>query len=216
MALRCQMTIFRNVYSRRTFSGLTHVSQDGRPVMVDVSDKLLTKRSASARAEVFLPRHVADVVAPDVSMIPGDSPVKELMSKKGPIFSTASIAGVMGLKKTSEIIPFCHPLPIENADVQLRVVRGNSTASDAISKLRPEYLDNKKESNISKDGVVIVIDCTVSVTHKTGVEMEALTGVTTAALTVYDMCKALSHEIEIRNIHLLSKDGGKRKYKRSE
>jgi cyclic pyranopterin phosphate synthase len=100
---------------------------------------------------------------------------------KGPVFATAIVAGVMAAKRTHELIPFCHPLGLERCDVAIEM-----TGDDA------------------------VIRCTVSVHHKTGVEMEALTGASIAALTIYDMCKALSHEIVITETRLLAKQGGRR------
>jgi cyclic pyranopterin monophosphate synthase len=106
----------------------------------------------------------------------------DMRSKKGPIIDTAIIAGTLAAKRTHELIPFCHPLAIERCD--LRIDFENDTD--------------------------LVIDCTVAIAHKTGVEMEALTGATVAALTVYDMCKALSHEIVIADVRLLEKSGGKR------
>ena len=101
-------------------------------------------------------------------------------SPKGPVFDTAIVAGVMAAKRTHELIPFCHPLGIESCNIA-----------------------------IDLEGDVAVIRCTVSVHHKTGVEMEALTGASIAALTIYDMCKALSHDIVITQTRLISKDGGK-------
>ena len=109
---------------------------------------------------------------------------KEIHSKKGPVFQTAIIAGVMAAKKTHELIPFCHPLGLESCKIQVNV-------------------DNNQD-------LVIVCECKVS--GKTGVEMEALTGATVAALTVYDMCKALSHQIIIGETKLLTKSGGKSGY----
>jgi len=103
-----------------------------------------------------------------------------LKSAKGPVFDTAIVAGVMGAKRTHELIPFCHPLGLESCHIA-----------------------------IDLDGDTAVIRCTVSVHHKTGVEMEALTGASIAALTLYDMCKALSHEIVIGDTRLISKAGGK-------
>ncbi|MGA7296297.1 MAG: cyclic pyranopterin monophosphate synthase MoaC [Rhodanobacteraceae bacterium] len=101
---------------------------------------------------------------------------------KGPVIDTAVIAGVMAAKRCHELIPFCHPLAIERCDIRTRF-----------------------------DGdEVLVIECEVAIHHKTGVEMEALTGASVAALTVYDMCKALSHEIEIGPLRLIEKHGGKR------
>jgi cyclic pyranopterin phosphate synthase len=108
-----------------------------------------------------------------------------LRSSKGPIFDTAIIAGVMAAKRTHELIPFCHPLGIENCRI-----------------------------DIDLEGDAALIRCTVSVHHKTGVEMEALTGASIAALTVYDMCKALSHDIVITDLRLIAKQGGKSRHSR--
>ncbi len=148
---------------------LSHVTPDGRPTMVDVSSKAVTRRSATACAEVFLPPTVA-------AAFDGD----DAKTKKGPVLHTAIVAGTMAVKNTAGLIPFCHPLPIDSCDFSIR--RNND---------------------------ILTIECTVSVTGKTGVEMEALTGASAAALTAYDMLKALSHEIEIRAVRLLRKSGGK-------
>lgn len=157
-------------------SRLSHIDVDGKPVMVDVTDKSVTRREAVAVAEVHLPTVVLD------SLLQDDG---ELVSAKGSVFATASIAGVMGAKRTHELIPFCHPLGLTGCDVDLRL-----------------------------EGSVVHIECRCRVEHKTGVEMEALTGASIAALTVYDMCKALSHEIEIRSAHLKLKTGGKSDFQR--
>ena len=148
---------------------LTHVGPDGRPTMVDVSDKALTDRTATARAEVVFPAAVA------ARFRDGD-----ISTKKGPVFATAIIAGVMAAKRTHELIPFCHPLGLTGCDIDIGMQDGRA-----------------------------IIDCRCKVRHKTGVEMEALTGASVAALTVYDMCKALSHDIRIVNTRLLTKTGGK-------
>jgi cyclic pyranopterin phosphate synthase len=140
--------------------------------MVDVSDKTASKRTAVAEARVRFPPVVAAALRDN-----------GLRSPKGPVFDTAIVAGVMGAKRTHELIPFCHPLGIENCHISIDLV-GDSA----------------------------VIRCTVTVHHKTGVEMEALTGASIAALTVYDMCKALSHDIVIGDTRLLAKDGGKSHY----
>jgi cyclic pyranopterin phosphate synthase len=140
--------------------------------MVDVSDKTPTKRIAVAESRVVFPAMVAETLR-------GNG----LRSPKGPVFDTAIIAGVMAAKRTHELIPFCHPLGIENCQIAIELV-GDSA----------------------------VIRCTVTVHHKTGVEMEALTGASIAALTVYDMCKALSHDMVIGETRLLAKDGGKSGY----
>lgn len=155
---------------------LTHIDGAGNPTMVDVSAKAVTRRVARAQAIVY--------TGPEILKQIRDN---ELVTRKGPVFQTAIIAGVMGAKKTSELIPFCHPLGLEDCQVSISV-------------------RDKK----------IVIETSATVTGKTGVEMEALTAATTAALTVYDMCKALSHDIVIEEIRLLEKTGGKSDFKRGE
>jgi len=157
-------------------SKLSHVDERNQPTMVDVSEKVATDREAHARTVMQLPPEV-------VAELDGD----ELMTKKGPVFATAVIAGVMAAKKTHELIPFCHPLGLDNCKI-----------------------------NIEVEGDKAVIDCRCKVHHKTGVEMEALTGATVAALTVYDMCKAMSHDIVIGETRLMSKTGGKRDFVRDE
>jgi cyclic pyranopterin phosphate synthase len=144
--------------------------------MVDISEKVATSREAHARAIVELPAAV-------VAALDGD----EIETRKGPVFATAIIAGVMAAKKTHELIPFCHPLGLDNCKITIEV-------------------DNDR----------LIIDCFCKVHHKTGVEMEALTGAAVAALTVYDMCKALSHDIVIAETRLMSKTGGKQDFKRGE
>jgi cyclic pyranopterin phosphate synthase len=152
----------------------THIDPSGNPTMVDVSEKKITKRTAKAQATVNVGEEI-------IALIQGN----ELITKKGPVFHTAIIAGVMGAKNTSSMIPFCHPLGLEDCQVQIHV-QGNS----------------------------IIIDSTARITAKTGVEMEALTAATVAALTVYDMCKAISHNIIIEEIKLMEKTGGKNDFKR--
>ena len=152
---------------------LTHINQDNQAAMVDVSHKLESKRVAIAKSVVILP-------SPILSKLEND----ELMSKKGPVFQTAIIAGTMAAKKTGDLIPLCHPIGLESCDISILVVS-----------------DERVE-----------ITCQVSVSHKTGVEMEALTGASIAALTIYDMCKAMSHKIEIKYTKLLKKTGGKKDY----
>jgi cyclic pyranopterin monophosphate synthase len=152
---------------------LSHIDEHNRPAMVDVGDKTATERKAHARTIVRLPEAV-------VAELDGD----EIHTSKGPVFATAVIAGVMAAKRTHELIPFCHPLGLENCRIAIEVV------------------DRR-----------VVIDCHCKVHHKTGVEMEALTGATVAALTVYDMCKALSHDIVIAETRLMAKSGGKQDYR---
>ncbi len=141
--------------------------------MVDVSAKKITERIAQAQAIIQLPKEVLEALDGN-----------ELMTKKGPVFQTAIIAGVMAAKKTHELIPLCHPLSLE--DIQLKIA-------------------------IQKDQAVI--NSIVKVTAKTGAEMEALTAASVAALTIYDMCKALSHHIIIKEVKLISKTGGKTDFK---
>ena len=140
--------------------------------MVDVSDKSVSAREAQARSIVLMP-----------AVVLAELDAGEISTKKGPVFATAIIAGVMDAKKTHELIPFCHPLGLEKCDI-----------------------------SISVDGVEVIVDCRCKVTHKTGVEMEALTGASVAALTIYDMCKALSHDIVISDTRLISKTGGKQDF----
>jgi cyclic pyranopterin monophosphate synthase len=156
-------------------NALTHLDANNRPTMVDVGGKVTTHRVAVAEAHVRLPRNVALALKKSGHR-----------TKKGPVFDTAVIAGVMAAKRTHELIPFCHPLPLENCSVEIEAAAGG-----------------------------ITIRCRVSVNHKTGVEMEALTGASIAALTIYDMCKALSHDIEITGVHLVEKTGGRRDFNRN-
>ncbi len=153
----------------------THLDKEGNPTMVDVAGKSETERVAVARAIVAVEKEILDLLENN-----------EIQTKKGPIFQTAILAGIMATKKTSDLIPLCHPLMISKANVDIVVD------------------DNGK----------IVIDCLVKVTGKTGVEMEALTGATVAALTIYDMCKGFSHNIIIEEVKLMKKTGGKSNFER--
>ena len=159
---------------------LTHLDEHNNPTMVDVGDKAVTWRTATARATVVLGEEVLEQL-----QLSGDAS-EEIYTKKGPVFQTAIIAGTMAAKRTHELIPFCHPLPMEKCKLEIRL-----NAQRAVE-----------------------IDCTVAVTAKTGVEMEALTGANVAALTIYDMCKALSHDIIIKECKLMAKSGGKRNFQR--
>lgn len=154
----------------------THLDASGNPSMVNVGKKEASHRVATARAVVVLPNNV-------ISQL---QDANELFTKKGPVFQTAILAGIMGAKKTGELIPLCHPVGMENCQLDI-------------------YFNTQNE---------VVIDCTASVTAKTGVEMEAMTGASIAALTIYDMCKAFSHDIIIQEIKLMAKSGGKRNFKR--
>lgn len=154
-------------------SKLSHTDDSGNPKMVDVSDKKPTKRVARAQAIVNVGSSILKKIKD-----------QELMTKKGPVFQTAILAGVMGAKRTSDLIPLCHPIGLEDCQV-----------------------------NIAVKGGKIIINTTATIISKTGVEMEALTAASVAALTIYDMCKALSHDITIEEIKLMEKTGGKSDFK---
>ena len=154
---------------------LSHFDKSGRPAMVDVGDKAVTSRSATAGCRVLLgPEILAELRRGDFS------------TKKGSVIQTAVIAATMAVKNTSSVIPLCHPLPINGCRVDID--------------------DDGKEA--------LLVRCTVRTEGKTGVEMEALHGASVAALTIYDMCKAMSHDIEIQDLRLHEKRGGKSDYDR--
>jgi cyclic pyranopterin monophosphate synthase len=157
-------------------SQFTHLDKEGKPQMVNVEEKQPTQRMARARSIVVLGDEVMEQLE-----------AEELHTKKGPVFQTAVIAGIMASKKTGELIPLCHPLGLDSCDVHIHV-------------------------NEARE---VVIDCSATINAKTGVEMEALTGATVAALTVYDMCKAFSHDILIKETRLMEKRGGKRDFVRN-
>lgn len=150
---------------------LTHLDPHGHPAMVDVSDKPATAREALAECRVRFPAEVAAQLR-----------ASGLKAKKGGIVDTAIVAGTLAVKRTHELIPFCHPLPIDGCRIAI------------------DWHDARS----------LRIECEVRTVHRTGVEMEALTGATVAALTVYDMAKALSHAIVVGPAKLLRKRGGKR------
>ncbi len=152
---------------------LTHIDTKGNPAMVDVSVKQITQRVAVAQSIVELGEEIIAELKDG-----------ELFSKKGPVFHTAIIAGTMGAKKTAELIPFCHPVGMEDCKIE-----------------------------ITTQGTQAIITCTAKVEAKTGIEMEAITGASIAAITIYDMCKAMSHHIEIISTRLLEKTGGKKDFK---
>jgi len=151
-------------------SEFSHINKDKNPKMVDVGSKAITQRKARAKASMFLGKEI-------ISLFEND----ELHTKKGPVFQTAIVAGIQAVKKTSDLIPMCHPLLINGVDIAIEIV----------SKTHIEIL------------------CTVKIEGKTGVEMEALTGASIAALTVYDMCKSVSQDMTIESVSLLEKTGGK-------
>lgn len=158
-------------------SKFSHIGKKNQPTMVNVGNKEATKRIAKARAFMFLGEDI-------ISQFTND----DIITKKGPVFQTAIIAGIQAVKKTAEIIPMCHPLMINSIDIDIEV--------------------------LDKEHIEIL--CTVEIDGKTGVEMEALTGVSVAGLTIYDMCKALSQKMVIKEVKLLEKKGGKSDYKLKE
>lgn len=148
---------------------LTHIDNDGNAVMVDVSAKDETKRVATAMGSIKVSREVMDII-------------KSGSCKKGDVLTVAQVAGIMGTKRTSELIPMCHPLMLSNASVKF---------------------------TLDDENCLINASCTTKNSGQTGVEMEALTGVSVALLTIYDMCKAVDRSMEIKSIYLHEKDGGK-------
>ncbi len=154
---------------------LTHVSENGDVRMVDVSQKPDTERVAIAEGFISMKRSTLDLITTGTAA-------------KGDVLACARVAGVMGSKKTSELIPMCHPLMITKSKVECTAV-----------------YEGERE-----DGLVgIHVTTTCGVTGKTGIEMEALTAASVACLTVYDMCKAVDRGMEIKDVRLLKKDGGK-------
>ena len=153
---------------------LSHLDSDGDIHMVDVSDKIATTREANAQGQVRFPATIYSQIK-----------AADGMTKKGSITQTAHIAGIMAAKRTHDLIPLCHPLPLDKIGLSF------------------EYNDDLHS---------ILVKARVKVTHKTGVEMEALTAVSVACLTIYDMTKALSHDIVIDDIKLMTKTGGKSDY----
>lgn len=149
--------------------GLTHFDTDGNAVMVDVTEKKITEREASASGKIRVNREVYEAVVNGTA-------------DKGDVLGVARIAGIMAAKKTSDLIPLCHVLPITKASVDFRM---------------------------SEESFEIEAVCTVKTAGKTGVEMEALTGVSTALLTIYDMCKAMDKSMVLSEIRLERKSGGK-------
>jgi|TARA_Y100000780_G_scaffold109662_1_gene99084 cyclic pyranopterin phosphate synthase len=147
---------------------LTHIDDEGRARMVDVGDKPVTDREATAKGHV--------TIQPETLRL-----IKEGLMKKGDVLTIAQLAGIMGAKRTSELIPLCHPLPLNQVSVDFELDESNSR---------------------------IEITASARTSSKTGVEMEALTAVSVAALTVYDMCKAVDRGIRIENIRLVRKRGG--------
>ena len=150
-------------------SELTHFDGKGNAYMVDVSEKDITKRTATAQGTICVSREVIDAVV-------------SKSIKKGDVLTVAQVAGIMGTKRTSDLIPMCHPLNLSNAKITF---------------------------DINEETCIITAFCTAVCEGKTGVEMEALTGVSVALLTIYDMCKSVDKRMTINDIHLVEKTGGK-------
>ncbi len=152
----------------------SHLDKAGNPAMVDVGDKNTTSRVAKAQAIITLPDEVFEHFENN-----------DIKTKKGSVIQTAILAGIMGAKKTSDLIPLCHPIALDHTSIEIKNIGFNK----------------------------LEIISTAKIDAKTGVEMEALTGASIAALTIYDMCKAFSHDIVISDIKLIEKTGGKSDYK---
>ena len=182
------------------------------PRMVDVSTKAETRRVAVAEARVMLPKEAADALE-KVSSSSSSSSSPEIYGAKGPVIATAVIAGTMATKKTSELVPFCHPLPLEDCSFDVRVVTEQDGDGDGNGDGNGDGDNNNNDDGGGGDDntfpAQVVIRCECVTTGKTGVEMEAMTGASVAALTVYDMLKARTHGIEIAAVKLLRKEGGK-------
>ncbi len=166
---------------------LTHFNEQGRARMVDVSQKAETSRVARAHAEVYM--------APETMQKIVDGQIG-----KGDVLAVAQVAGIMAAKKNSELIPMCHPLLLNKVDISFKI-----EVLDAVEALGSLESVGAEHSH----GAVLTISSEVRCQGQTGVEMEALTAVSVAALTVYDMCKAVQRDMVISNIHLTYKDGGK-------
>jgi cyclic pyranopterin phosphate synthase len=128
------------------------------------------------------------------------------MGAKGPVFATAIIAGVMAAKKTADLIPFCHPVALEDCKVTI-------TMENAASRINST--PNAGADGTASQRTILTIDCIAKTTHKTGVEMEAMVGATNAAMCIYDMLKAVSHDIVISEVKLMAKSGGKSTFQRT-
>ncbi len=150
-------------------SEFTHFDDKGNARMVNVSDKDITRRTATAEGTISVSREVMDAVL-------------DRKVKKGDVLTVAQVAGIMGTKRTSDLIPMCHPISLSNAELRF---------------------------DVEESVCAITARCTAVCDGKTGVEMEALTGVSVALLTIYDMCKAIDKRMIIRDIHLVEKSGGK-------
>lgn len=172
-------------------SELTHFDKKGNAIMVDVSEKAVTTRTAIAIGKIYVCQEIFERI-------------QRHEIAKGDVLGVARLAGIMATKRTSELIPLCHPLPLTKCEVNFSLHESTSTKSF-------EYvsIDNKSAMNTKANAYYIEATCLVKTDGKTGVEMEALTGVQIALLTIYDMCKAIDKGMVISDVHLVSKSGGK-------
>ena len=172
-------------------SELTHFDKKGNAIMVDVSEKAVTTRTAIAIGKIYVCQEIFERI-------------QRHEIAKGDVLGVARLAGIMATKLTSELIPLCHPLPLTKCEVNFSLHESTSTKSF-------EYvsIDNKSAMNTQANAYYIEATCLVKTDGKTGVEMEALTGVQIALLTIYDMCKAIDKGMVISDVHLVSKSGGK-------
>lgn len=154
-------------------SHLTHFTSDGRPVMVDVSQKEVTERRAIARAKVMMAKATQRAI-------------EEHQFRKGDVIHVAQLAGIMAAKKTSELIPLCHQVPLHHVGIEFSFAEGAEAETSQLT-----------------------IEATVLTAYQTGVEMEALTAASVAALTVYDMCKSIDKSMVVADLRLIYKEGGK-------
>lgn len=212
--------------SHRSSDSLSHVDVSGKARMVDVSWKPESLRTATARASVLLDETCYKLIA-------------ENRMKKGDVLLTARLAGIMAAKRTADLIPLCHPIPIEHVDVTAELRSSHDTfrhqESDAegekqVGKFASQFVDGASFQEVTASTTTsnilptaslpkqysVEVTATVTTVGRTGVEMEALTAATVAALTVYDMCKAVTHDLTITRVQLVAKAGGKRDFQRRE
>ncbi len=183
----------------------THLNPQGMPHMVDVGHKPLSRRRAVAQGTVVIP------LTPDIGPAPQDT---EWLSPKGPIFQTAIIAGIQAAKNTSQLIPLCHPLPLTHCDISITpkdTPTPSGVGERSESATTPPFYPQIGRHSVPAKKLELLVTCTAETTFQTGVEMEALTGVSVACLTIYDMAKSLIKDIVIQDIHLVSKTGGTKK-----
>ena len=190
-------------------SDLTHFDKAGNAVMVDVSNKPVTTRQAIATGKIYVCQEIFERI-------------ERRLIAKGDVLGVARLAGIMATKRTSELIPLCHPLPLTKCEVDFALCRANATlgtvkkqgrTSESAFSSEDDQKSTSDNENIftpkKRNSFYIEATCLVKTDGKTGVEMEALTGVQIALLTIYDMCKAIDKGMLITDVHLMSKSGGR-------